>query len=138
MTEETIIRLAVLAIQAFPPIASAVLSVVRPDVAQTIREQLAGARATMAAAPSATPRVLTMVEEAKARTLAAQHPRISAHHADVLKRLLRPTAGALLSLEERQALTDLEQHARALADTDRPPVLAAPVGAWTEPSGSED
>ena len=134
MTEEMLIRLAVLVIQAFPPIASAILGIVRPDVAQTIREQLAGARATMAAAPSPTPDVVAMVARAKA--LAARHPRISAHHADVLARLTRPTSAALLTREERDAMSDVADLVRevaAAADTEIPPVLSAPSGAWSEP-----
>lgn len=124
MTEETIVRLVVLVVQAFPPIASALLGVLRPDIAASVREQLAGARATMAAAPSPTPDVVALVARHKA--LAAKHPRISAHHADVLARLVRPTSAALLTREERDALGDLEVLVRelaAVADTEIPPVL---------------
>ena len=136
MTEALIIKIAVALLQAFPAIATTVLGMLRPDVAQSIREQLAGARATMAAAPSPTPRVLAMVEEEKARVIAAKHPRISAHHADVLARLARPASAALLTREERDAISDAVPVLReiaAMADTDLPPVLAAPAGAWTEP-----
>lgn len=124
MTEEAIIRLAVLAIQAFPPIATVVLGVLRPDVAQTIREQLDAARVTMAAAPSPTPEVIALVE--RHRAAAARHPRISAHHADVLARLTRPTSAALLTREERDALADVVPVLRELAavtEADVPPVL---------------
>jgi len=131
VTEDVLIRLAVLVIQAFPPIASAILSIVRPDVAQTIREQLAGARATMAAAPSPTPDVVAMVARAKA--LAARHPRISAHHADVLARLVRPTSAALLTREERDAIGDLVPVVRELAAVADTEILSAPSGAWSEP-----
>jgi hypothetical protein len=136
MTEEAIVRLIVLAIQAVPPIASAVLGVLRPDVAQSVREQLSAARATMAAAPSPTPDVEAMVARAKA---ASRPSRISAHHADVLRRLLRPTSGALLSHEERDALATIEEHVRLVtADTEVPPVLEVPPAPWSEPGGTED
>lgn len=68
-----------------------------------------------------------------------KNPRISQHHAAVLRRLAQPTSSALLSHEERHALAELTDHVEFVtADTDLPPVLAAPAGAWTEPSSGED
>ena len=114
MTEEAIVRLIVLAVQAFPPIASAVLGVLRPDVARSVREQIDGARATMDGAPSPTPGVEALVAREKA---AARHEESLASELEAIAR----TQGVLLSAPERASLRAAASRLRGL-----PPALEVP------------
>lgn len=101
-----------------------------PETQASVRDQLARARTLLPPAGSVTSAV-----EAVIAKHAAAHPRVSAHHADVLARLVRPTSAALLSHEERAALTEVEALLRDI--TAEPSPLAPPV-LFGEPDHGED
>lgn len=116
MTEDAIVRLIVAVCSAFPALASAVLGVLRPDVAASVREQLTMARATMAAAPSPTVAVEALIAKHKA-------------------------ASVLADMANTSALTASEVQAVRLAiATLRPPVASplAPPVLFAEPDGEGD
>lgn len=118
MTPE-IVSLLVGLVQAVPGIIAALT----PDARVAVREQLEGAR-TRLPAPGST---LDATEAAIARHT------VSAEHVETLSKLSR--ARIAMTLDERQALLAVLPLLRAAAV---PPVLAVPVGAWTEPSNGED
>lgn len=106
------------------------LAALTPEARASVKEQLAHARTLLPPAGSVTSAV-----EAVIAKHAAAHPRVSAHHADVIARLVRPTSAVLLSREERAALTEVEALLRDI--TAEPSPLAPPV-LFAEPDHGED
>lgn len=109
MTEDAIIRLIVAICSAFPALASAVLGVLRPDVAVSVREQLTLARALLPPPGSVTAAVKSVAER---------------HHAD--------TIAAATGIPRADVVRVMRAQAQLIGSPLAPPVLFA------EPAGEDD
>lgn len=121
-----VVQLLVGLVQAVPGIVHALT----PDARAAIADQLEAARARLPA-PGST---LTATEAVVARHVASRHPRVTHATADVLARLARPTAGALLTPEDRDALDAAIPAIRAIAEAGEVPAVLD----WREPGHGED
>jgi len=127
-----VVQALVIAAQVAPALFTGLMGALNPDAQEAVLAQVAASQRALPKPVS--PEVEALIEKHKA-IAAAKHPRISAHHADVIARLMRPTSAALLSHEERAALPEIEALLRDI--TAEPSSLAPPV-LFAEPASPKD